>query len=170
MPVARLARQVPALRRRQPVLELPQDAQPLPRLRAGAGAVPRRRRAGVLHDLCSRPHRRAARPGARALRRPATPLGSCGIVASTIRCPCTFPAPSNKRRRHCAPVGAPDSRSQAFDDRELRPLSLKTWPPADGLCYVAPLLGMEVSLIPFLVKAVPRAAAALVASSLVVSC
>ena len=66
-------------------------------------------------------------------------------------------------------MGASDSRSQAFD-RELRPLSLKTWPPADGLCYVAPLLGMEVSLIPFLRKAVPRAAAALLAASLVVSC
>src|SRR4029453_4207815 len=170
MPVARLARQVPALRRRQPVLELPQDAQPLPGLRAGAGTVPRRRRAGVLHDFCSRPHRRAPGPGARALRRPAATVGSCGIVASAFGCPCTRPAASHKRRRYCALVGASDSRSQAFADRELRPLSLKTWPPADGLCYVAPLLGMEVSLIPFLRKAVPRAAGALLASSLVVSC
>src|SRR4029453_12459270 len=131
---------------------------------------PRRRRAGVLHDFCSRPHRRAAGPGGRALRRSPATVGSCGIVASAFGCPCTGPAASHKRRRYCAPVGASDSRSQAFDDRELRPLSLKTWPPADGLCYVAPLLGMEVSLIPFLRKAVPRAAAALIASSLVVSC
>ena len=57
-------------------------------------------------------------------------VGSCGIVASVSR---LFLAlillPRIKGAVICAPVGALDSRSQAFDDRELRPLSLKTWPP-----------------------------------------
>ena len=83
------------------------------------------------------------------LRRPAATVGSCGIVASAFGCPCTGAAPSHKRRRHCAPVGAPDSCSQAFAHRELRPLSLKTWPPADGLCYCRAVAGYGSVADPF---------------------
>ena len=97
--------------------ELPEDAQPLPGLRAGARTLPRRRRAGVLHDFRSRPYRCAAGPGARALRRPAAAVVSCRVVAAAVGRACADPAAAHKRRGHRAPVGASDSRAQAFDRR-----------------------------------------------------
>jgi carboxyl-terminal processing protease len=44
------------------------------------------------------------------------------------------------------------------------------WPSVTGLCYGYRLLSGEVPLVPFFRLALPRAAAALVAASMVVSC
>ena len=54
-------------------------------------------------------------------------------VAAAVGNSCPLPAASHKRQRDRAPLGASDSCSQAFN-RELRPFSLNSWPPADGLC------------------------------------
>ena len=81
---SRLARALPALRRGPAVRRLPEDAQPLPGLRAGARAVSRRRRAGLFHDLRSRPYHRPAGAGIRALRQPAAALVSCRAVVAAV--------------------------------------------------------------------------------------
>ena len=84
---ARLARALPALRRGSAVRRLPEDAQPLPGLRAGARSLSRRRRAGLFHDFRSRPYYCPAGPGIGALRQPAAAVVSCRVVVAAVgRC------------------------------------------------------------------------------------